>query len=505
MAAMCAAEKLLNRRHAAIKPQANTCKKIKPREMVTKKTGPQGGIIKARLPVNIAPPENRRMQSRTANEACEALQRRRAIKNMAFYAADGCPTNVDIIEQINAHFYLKERHPKIEVSDVTFKIENMNIRASQLPQGSVERNWISRYNVMIHNVELIERRLLNIEDHEVILMQLFPMERDHILKLKHFEIFVAGLGEEGIFTKSQANTIAKLGVTTEEYDKGAQFTGLSVHPHAHRRNPTSIATFDIPKQPSRANASFSPHPLQSPDRDPHYYLRTLVEAAAYKQNFWKGYFFPNACSQLDSYFQAHKLSQEGFLLCPTLTDYKRDWTHRESRTLQRGQLICELLFKYDNNSLTDYGIIRAVRATYVQIPGQPFFNAEDLESFLYHRIPESGLDIFNIPDILTLHPENDTAFSTARLRQHVIDGLLDRAELFEAEEQQRCLDIEHSFAEFEIARKKDMSAWQRVKASVKTMFGRMEIVAPFDPFAPEHCEEEEEEEKGKEVAPELVG
>jgi hypothetical protein len=481
LAGMRAAEKLLKERHATLqKPKANTSIKRKPIVHPTGKTG-----ATAHLPAKLS--THRRQQSRTANEAIDDLQRRQAIKDLTFFAADGCPTNQDILDLINAHLTLKERYFDGETPDVTFTVHGIKVIASQLAPGTVERTWIVRYNVVLQTAGLVERRLMTIEDHEMILTQMFPSERAHILKPEYFEIFMAGLGEEGIVTKRQADMISSVQVTTEEFDKGAHFTGPSVDRYAHRRNPTAIALFDIPKQARRPMVSYSPRPMKVAAQGELYYkLRILVEAAVYAQSFWKGYFNPGAREKLDQFYQAWETSQGGWLLPPYLTDYARDWTHKEVRLLKRGQMICELLKKYEAGTLTDFGIIRAIRATFINIPAQPFWCVEDLESFLYHRIPGSGLAVAEISDIVILHPDHDTAASNARLRATVYKGLKDRVALFEKEEQERMKMIKESLVTFQQQKKAEMSRWEGVKAKWKKIIGKKEVVVPFDPFAPEH-------------------
>jgi hypothetical protein len=484
---MRAAEDLLNLRHAALKPQANTSKRVKRLDAVGKKTSPRDNHGIARLPSNLSALAHHQTRLRTANQAIEAVRRRQAIKALAFYAADGCPTNIDIIDRINAHFHLETRHAEAEIPDATFDVNSISIHASQMRKGSVERNWIIRYNAVVKNAELVERRLMNGEDHEMIAAQLFPEERGHILKPEHFEIFMSGLGEEGILTKAQAKSIANVAVSTEEFDKGIHYVGAVDSKHTHRRTNTAAVMFDIPKQVSRSIASFSSRPANGPSQhELYYYLRILVEAAVYGQKFWKDYFFPNACNKLKDFYDAHRLSQEGWLLPPNLTDYKRDWTHREVRLLQRGQLICDLLKQYEAGGVTDFGIIRAVRATFIGIPAQPSWCPEDLESFLYHRIADSGLMVSKIPEILVLHPEHDMVFVNYRLRQHVLDGLRERADQFEKEEAVRLKEIDRSYMTFREVKKQGMTRWERMKMELKRAFGKKEVVVPFDPFAPEH-------------------
>ena len=490
IAGMRAAETLLHKRHATIKTQPNIGKKIKPIAVTMKKDGQKESSATARLHPQPSPPAYRPQRSQTADEACAALQRRQLIKNLAFNAASGCPCAIADIEQVNAHFALKARHPETTMPDLILDITGVRIRTSQL--STIEHRWISRFNAITNNATLVKRRLMKSEDHEAIVTQLFPAERHHILKPEHFEIFVAGFGEEGILTRSQAKSIARLGVTVEEFDNGARFTIPAKHTRGHSHNPATLVIFDIPKQASRGIASFSPHPSTTQTRDLHHYLRILVEAAVYGQKFWKGYFFASARSKLNGFYQAYKISQEGWLLPANLTDYKRQWTHRETRLLERGQLICNLLKKYEAGELTDFGIVRVVRATYVQIPAQPFFNIEDLESFLYHRITDSGLSVSKIPEILTLHPENDALFANPRLRDYITDGLKERASQYEEEEKQRLSEIETSHTTFETVKKAQMTLWERVKGCFKQVFGKKVVVVPFDPFAADHEDKDDE-------------
>ncbi|CAN9201848.1 unnamed protein product [Alternaria alternata] len=483
-----AAEKLLAQRHAAIMPRANTSERLKPLGIVLKKKGPGDGHNVARLPSSLSPSTLRRTSLRTANQEIEALRQRKAIKDLTFFAADGCPTNIDIIDQINAHFHLQARHADGDIPDATFNVNGISIRASEMPKGSVERNWIIRYNAVVNNAELVERRLMNSEDHDVIVAQLFPEDRRHILKPEHFEIFMNGLGEEGILTKAQAKSIATVAVSLEEFEQGVRYVQCSKTKHAHRRNITAAAIFDIPRRASRGITSFPSRQTNGESQhELYYYLRILVEAAVYDQKFWKGYFFLNARNKFNDFYEAHKITQEGWLLPPNLTDYKREWTHREIRLLHRGQLICNLLKQYQAGEITDFGIVRAIRATFVGIPAQPSWCPEDLESFLYHRINESGLAISKVPEILALHPEHDTTFANYRLRQHVVNGLRERAEQFEKEEATRLKEIDKSYMTFEHAKRKGMTRWERMKEGLKKAFGKKQIVVPFDPFAPDHA------------------
>lgn len=154
--------------------------------------------------------------------------------------------------------------------------------------------------------------------------------------------------------------------------------------------------------------------------------------------------------------------------------------------MQRGLLICSLLVDFQNGIVTDFGILRAVRSTFVPLPAQSFFSVEELESFLYHRVADSGISACMIPRIIALHPENDATWAKPRLRHHLVSDLKERAEQFEQEEAQRRRDIASSYSTFESVRKAQMSMWERVVARLGKVLGKKEVLVPFDPFAPEH-------------------
>lgn len=484
MAAMRAAEEVLNQRHAVIKAQPNIGKKMMPSEAHEKTTKLEDKPRTAHLPAHISTPVyKRKHQFSNVKDAAEALNRRDFATKLAYNAVQGCPSAVMTADRINAHFELQARESESTKTKLLVSANGLVIDVNAF--GTVEHNWLARYKTISNNVELLERRLIGSEDYETIASQLFPDYREKIFKPEHFEIFVAGLGEEGILTRSQAKTIARLGVTVEEFDEGACYTGPSKDDDIHKYGAAALSIFDIPAPDRRTATSLTKAPKTTgPDLYP--YLRTLVEAAVYDQKIWKGYFFANARSKLTDFYQAHALTEEGWLLPPNLTAYQRPWSHRDLRLLHRGHLLYQLLAQYDTGDITDFGILRAVRATFVHIPAQPFFSPEDLESFLYHRLPGSGLPASQVPHILALHPDHDTAFANPKLRQVIMSGLEERADAFVLEEQQRLKEIEVSFSTFVSATKAQMSAWQRVKAKCKRVFGRKVVVRPFDPYAPEH-------------------
>jgi hypothetical protein len=474
------AEKILEQRHTVLRPQPEPAKKsLPPQAPRTKKPCPNGV---ARLPAHLSRPsyQPRQQEEPTANEACNALQRRKLVRDLAYRAAGGCHHAMTAMQELNNHYVLKGRGDAKDVPDLILDFEGIHISASELRTS--ERTWVSRFNAVEKIQAMTARKHLGQDDSEQLLAQLFPAHRADTLKPESLGIFLTGLKIEGIITPGEAKYLADLGVTLEEFEAGARWTGPSPKPRL-RRDPSSLAIFDIPQQ--LAHHAFPAHPThQQPSRiDLYPHLRTLAEAAVYSQSFYKGYFFANPRSKLTDFHRANISSPS-----PHLADYVRPWTYRETRLLARSHLITTLLTAWDNGEISDFGLIRIIRGTYVPLPGQAYFPLEDMSSFLYHRVPGSGLAISCIPEILALHPEHDAAFANPQSRGEVMKGLDDQAKEFEEEEQQRLLDIEVGVWTFNTLRKKEMGRWRRVKVKfAKWMGGKGEAVqTAFDPFAEEY-------------------
>ncbi|KAH3975428.1 hypothetical protein HBI56_085560 [Parastagonospora nodorum] len=495
------AAEILARRHAVIKKkdEKEIARKKSFTNVLTKKRlrspksspkdGPtnsaQGSPRVAKLPAHVAHSSYpQRKHAETAQDACDALQRRRILQHLSYQGAGGCEEAITALEELNAHYMLQARHQGTinGIPDLILNFDGIHIRASKL--GTAEQTWVSRFNAVRKLQLLADRKQLGQEDFEHIGDQLFPGDADHILKPEHFEIFVIGLGLEGIITVAEAKRIADLQPSIQEYEAGARWTGKQSESQQQKGdNISTLAIFDIPKEVKRSAATYSAHPLTSKKTDLYYFLRILVEAAVYDQKFWKGYFFPNARSRVKSFFQASLAQQQGLPITPNLSDYTRPWTYRERRLLERGQIICSLLDSFDNGSLTDFGIIRAVRSSFIRLPGQGYWDAEELSTYLYHRVVDSGLKLSMIPDILALHHDYDTAAQKAGSRMQIIKELEQQMRQFKEEEEQRLGEIEASLETFAEMKKKELGRWQRFKKSLKNVFGKEQVVAPFDPFA----------------------
>jgi hypothetical protein len=483
------AEKILAQRHTAIRTERRS-----PPAPRKSKSSRQVGI-KKKLPVTIGTPRKAALPSHlrasssrhyqrngTAQEACDALQRRQLIRELAYRARNGCEDAISAFEELNAHYALKARHQDdTEIPDLILNFDGIHVPASKLHY--VERNWILRHNATRHLYSLADRKQLGTEDCELVVEQLFPTKARDILDPKHFTIFVTGLALEGIITTSEANSLSRLHISVEEFEAGARWNTTSHErhkaQHGHDHNLSTLSMFDIPSDGYRSVATYP----AAPRADIYRHLRILIEAAVYDQKFWKGFFFPNARSKLQSFYDAYQLGQQGLLTPPSLTPYKRTWTHRETRLLQRGQLILTLLQSFESDTLTDFGIIRAIRGTFISLPAQGYWDPEDLATFLYHRVCDSGLAIHLIPQIIALHPEHDTAFSNARLAARITAALEEQAETFRQEEEVRRREMEVSKSSFEEVQMRGLTRWGRCKMRMRKRFGRVEVKGVFDPFA----------------------
>jgi hypothetical protein len=472
------AEKLLERRHAAVKTRPEL--RAAPKKSDSPKSSTRNELSSnsrvTALPCHPSVPSYR--QGQTAQEACDALQRRLLFRDLAYRATHGCIDASSALQKLNAHYALKARHQGTsDIPDLILNFDGIHAAASQL--RSVERNWVSRHITTRKLQSLEERKQLGVEDCEQIVEQLFPTKAKDILEPEHFEIYLTGLAKEGIITASEVKSIAHLGVSLEEFEAGARWSGGHNNKGKHRHSLSTLAIFDIPKDNRRSLATSS-----TTRGDLNHHLRILIEAAVYDQKFWKGFFFPNARSKLQSFYDAHLLQQQGLPTPPNLTDYKRPWTYRDTRLLQRGHLVCTLLHSFEAKHLDDFGMVRAIRATFICLPGQAYWDVEDLTTFLYHRITNSGLPLSQIPDIIALHPEHDVSFANKRQAASIVNELQIQTEEFGREEEMRLRDIETSISRFEAVQKSGMSRWDRMKMKVKKLFGRKEDrVAPFDPFA----------------------
>ncbi|KAF1918547.1 hypothetical protein BDU57DRAFT_415366, partial [Ampelomyces quisqualis] len=480
------AEKILEQRHAAIKTPSKSAPAQKDitLEVIFKKavSNPKADGRTSQPPKAPAPSHQKRNQPATAKAACDALQRRQLTKQLAYRAIGGCDDAIMAFEELNAHYRLKARHPGTnDIPDLILNFEGVHVSASQL--RTVERTWLSRVNAASKLRLLADRKLLGREDHEQILLQLFPETIKDLLDPEYFHIFITGLGTEGILTASEAKSIICLGMTHEEFTAGARWTGVSRSSHKNARYDASVLRiFAIPHQSHHRSTNLSAHPLTAPQTDLSHHLRILVEAAVYEQKFWKGYFFPNARSLLHSFYQAWSATQQGLPTPPHLTEYQRGWKYHEARLLQRGFLICNLLSSFESGTLTDYGIVRAVRGSLIRLSGQGRWDVENLSTYLYSRVVDSGLPVSLVPQILALHPENDQVFANQTLKTQVLKELGDQAETFRKEEEQRLREIEMSVSTFESLKKKEMGRWERIKFKALGWKARKEVVVPFDPF-----------------------
>jgi hypothetical protein len=125
---------------------------------------------------------------------------------------------------------------------------------------------VSRFDAICKPQVPADRKQLGQEDYEHIAGQLFPGDAEHILKPKHFEIFVTELGLEGTIILSRAKNTSNLQPAVEEYHACARWTGKQGK-RQHGHDPSTLTIIDAPKEVRRSAATYSAHPLSSKETD----------------------------------------------------------------------------------------------------------------------------------------------------------------------------------------------------------------------------------------------
>lgn len=499
MAAYAKAEEILAARHATLQTKAEDGKGLKKHLGLKLKNITAKEAAKAKethtagagpsLPRPEPAPRSTevRRQPQTASDAMAMLERRERIMSITYGAVFyGCQDAYDKLERLNNHFCDRDSGLKPLNADIVIGFGDYHLRANDL--GFFEHTWIARYNYFRLFQRKLNSREISIDDYEFLVEQLFPADDAQLLDPEDFDIYLEPLVEEGIFDMDQFLLLRDLGVSQEEMDRTIHYTHPDVAPRVQARRNADNKYFRMPQRAMRTGSIDLPG---QPRRDDnlHQYLQLLVEAAVYKQTHYRGFYFGNAAAELGRFHQAYALSEKDKLLPPELTDYNRSWTYAESRLLERGQLLCNLLKQYQAGTITDFGVLRVVRATLVPLPGQPRFGRTYLEKMLYDRSVGAGMAIHQIPEILSLMREHDSVMSCPTVRQTMIADMQNTAVAFEAEEKIRLADIKADRRTFKKQLKKELGVWGRVKRKAKGVFGRKKAVVEaegFNPFSPEH-------------------
>ncbi|KAH9865976.1 hypothetical protein J1614_008540 [Plenodomus biglobosus] len=498
MAAYAKAEEILAARHAGLQVKPDGKKNPKSRVAMIIKKATKNEVLKVKRtrtkdavpsvphPAPASRSTEARRQPRTAGDAAAMMQRRDRIMRMTYGAVYyGCDDSIEKLERLITHFDDQANGRKPVTTDIVIGFGDYHLRANDL--GDFERTWIARYNALCILKYKQTGRALSFEDYELLAQHFFPADDARLLTPEYFDLFLEPLAEEGVLTKEEFLEIRDLGVTQDELDSGATYTPPAVAPRVRARQAANSRTFRMPKRDMRTGA-INLAGQAKPTDNLDWYLRLLVEAAVYKQTHYRGFFFGDAAFTLNQFYQAYQLSKQDRLLPPELTEYNRLWTYAESRLLERGQLLCKLLKKYEAGTITDFGLLRIVRATLVQVPGQPGFRKDSIQRLLYDRVVNAGILIRQVPEILALLPDNDAAFSSQKVRQEMLASMNETALAYEAEETDRMAKIKADQAAFAKKVKKELGVWGRIKRKAKGALGRKKKVEDkaFNPFSPEH-------------------
>ncbi|KAI8942937.1 hypothetical protein NX059_000975 [Plenodomus lindquistii] len=483
MAAFERANAILEARHAALNPKP--VDGSKPSKAVVKVNKAHQHKATTTVAKNPSHPHFSRVKPTfaTAADAATAMQRRQHVMGLVYESVFyGYADSQDKLHQLNDHFHKRSVGLKGLDSDIIIGFGDFHFRASEL--GNLEHKWLARYNTICLLQDRHDARVLGGEDYEYLKEQLIPGDDGNQLTPAYFEIFLESLKEEGVLTDSEFLSIRDLGVTQDELEAGFRYIAPHIPARDLARQAQNLRLFRMPERHIVGSLAQDYTPADSLQS----YLRTLVEAAVYKQKFYQGFFFGDAAKDLGNYLKAHQQAQQNELHASN-DYYFRAWTFQESRILDRGRLLCQLFKQYEEGAITDFGVLRIIRATLVHVPGQPRFFTESLEQLLYNRASSSNLPIAMIPEILALLPEHDNAFACPVQREEILGKLNATAQAFEVEETERLATIEANSKAYKQIVKQNLGIWGRVKRKAKTVFGRKKKGGEgkaFNPFDPVH-------------------
>ncbi|KAF2785539.1 hypothetical protein K505DRAFT_369084 [Melanomma pulvis-pyrius CBS 109.77] len=401
------------------------------------------------------------------------LQLRKYFWDMAHVAAE-CAATECVVDQTALRamefFLYLGRANSINIREVDCQSRPIIFQRSDLSQ--YEWDMITRVEIINlflgqlypkEDVDFFARaRSKHIEgyDAEEIISQLFPTSANEIMDGENFDLLIDNLAEEGVLTNGLARKIKQLRMSEEEFD--AEHTYTAPKRATRRRSPWF---FNLPHHAGTQDGAL--------ETSRHYALRRLTEAAVYQRQEWKNVHYANAAGSLQSYYDAWVYTSQNLDVPFSLRSNNRDWTYAEERLLRRANAVLKLRDQWNKQALTDFSVLKAVRAALVPVHGQPGNDFEGLETFLYSRAsePETGLTAAEIPQILILHPELDADFASSGEERLRLQGLLREAVAFEEAEVQRRAEIRRARRAYRYSLVGLARFGSAIKKRVKTFLG----------------------------------
>lgn len=186
---------------------------------------------RATLPVRLSSRMSAAQRSPTANAAIESYQRRKVIIDFTYHAAvEGSDKDIAALKVLNTALVELQDQPASGGLSVTcFEV---SFQASDLEVP--ERNWLARYETARSVLALMESRMINSDDYEAILTELFPAKGDQLVAQEYLEVYLSAFVEEAVMSRELANQIATLRVASVERDAGAHYTGPVRNRYSHR-------------------------------------------------------------------------------------------------------------------------------------------------------------------------------------------------------------------------------------------------------------------------------
>lgn len=371
------------------------------------------------------------------------LQLRKYFWDLAYVAAQcaatECVVGQDALRAMDFFGFLS-KSMSFNIRDVDLKRGSITFRRNDL--GRYEWDMVMRVQIVNYFLEQIypkrdidffarvRSKRIDDFDAEEIISQMLPTSANEIMDGENFDLLIDVLTEEGVLENALARKIKQLRMTKEEFD--AEYTYTAPKRATRRCSPWF---FNLPLHAGTQDSPFEP--------SRHHALRRLIEAAVYQRQEWKNVHYANAAGSFQSYYDAWIYTSQNLHVPFSLHSNVRNWTYFEERLLRRANVVLKLHEQWNKKAITDFTILKAVRASLVPVHGQGGNDFEGLETFLYSRAsePETGLKAADIPHILILHPELDDELASRDEELRRFEGLLGDALSFENAEVERRAEI----------------------------------------------------------------
>ncbi|KAF1962151.1 hypothetical protein CC80DRAFT_542478 [Byssothecium circinans] len=387
---------------ASGKPDHSTPKKILSPQPADNVTTANKRISKTPMPIQ---------NPRTRPAGQSRVIVRELMRNYAYYAVyHHCPTAWETVDRVQYLIDVEKLNDGAARDALVF-FGDKSVFFSQL--GEAAYDWTARVAAAALVQRLAEDRVVQFhsDDADLVKLQLLPQNVNEI----------------------RNSGIWNLTVTVEEYKNG-------ILERVPKLTPAPFSTM------------FSALPLLK-DMPRLHALKELAHAMAYEVNkvhggVWHDTWYPDPLTSFQDYYQAYKftVNNPSKPLLTGLRQYARVWDFVETRVLERGAIVLDLLERFNAGEINDFSMISVIRGSYFPMTLQPGFDKRShLSKDLYRQVLGSGISLKEIPGIVMLLPCYDSKFlhDTEKVRR-VGEKVVNELQAFHTLEDQRQKAIEQA-------------------------------------------------------------